>query len=114
MKRTLSNPRAVLQNYVLLTLGGLLLILTLDLFLAPASIAPGGVSGLAILIHQLVGFPIGLTMLILNVPLLFLGFRHLGRFNFLSRTLYVVLLYNLGADVIARWLPSAGITRDPM
>ena len=41
-----------------------------------------------------------------------MGFRNLGRFNFLSRTLYVVLFYNLGADVLARWLPANGITGD--
>jgi uncharacterized membrane-anchored protein YitT (DUF2179 family) len=51
-------------------------------------------------------------MLTLNVPLLALGFRHLGRFNFLSHTLYVVLLYSIGTDVLGRWLPSEGITDD--
>src|SRR4030042_116587 len=75
-----------LQDYALLTAGGLLLAVTLNIFLAPADIAPGGVTGAAILINHFVGWPIGLIMLVLNVPLVVLGFAHLGRFRFLTRT----------------------------
>ena len=106
--------RATLSNYVLLTIGALVLALNVNYFLAPTNIAPGGVSGTAIIINEFTGWPIGLTMLILNIPLLALGFRHLGRYNFLVRTLYVVILYNLGVDVLARWLPAQGLTDDLM
>jgi uncharacterized membrane-anchored protein YitT (DUF2179 family) len=104
--------RTTLQNYLLLTIGALLLAVTFDIFLAPSKIAPGGVSGTTLIIHRFTGWPKGLTMLILNIPMLVLGFYHLGRFRFLTRTLYVVLLYNLGVDVLANWLPPAGITDD--
>ena len=104
--------RATLQNYLLLTVGAVLLAINVDLFLAPSQIAPGGVSGTSILITHFTRWPIGLTMLVLNVPLLALGFKYLGRFHFLTRSLYVVLLYNLGADILAHWLPPRGITTD--
>jgi len=100
------------QDFLMLTLGGLVLAVNLNLFLAPSKIAPGGVSGVAIILNEYTGWPIGLIMLVLNVPLLVLGFRHLGRFNFLIRTVYVVLLYNLGVDVLAGWLPAEGVTDD--
>ena len=74
--------RATLQDYVLLTVGGVLMAANLNLFLAPSNIAPGGVSGTAIIVNKFTGWPIGLTMLVLNVPLAVLGFRHLGRFRF--------------------------------
>ncbi len=51
-------------------------------------------------------------MLVLNITLVILGFFHLGRFRFLVRTLFVVLIYNLGIDFLAPWLPPAGITDD--
>ena len=41
--------------------------------------APGGLSGLALLGNYLWGFPIGITTLVLNVPLVLLGFRFVGR-----------------------------------
>ncbi len=111
------NPKAFLnpafwRNLTYLTIGAGLLALAIDLFLAPGEIAPGGVSGTAIIVNKLTGWPIGLMMFALNLPLLVLGFRHLGAFSFLSRTLYVVLLYNLGVDALARWLPPAGLTGD--
>jgi len=104
--------RSMAQNYLLLTIGGLVLAVNLNLFLAPWRIAPGGVSGAAIIVNALTGWPIGLLMFFLNIPLIAVGFRYLGRFRFLIRTLYVVILYSLGVDVLAHWLPPAGITDD--
>jgi len=104
----------IMQNYLLLTAGALVLAVNVNLFLAPSKIAPGGVSGSAIIINEFTGWPIGLMMLILNVPLLAVGFRYLGRFHFLVRTLYVVLLYSLGVDLLAGLLPAEGITDDLM
>ena len=110
----LTRIRENLETYVLLTVGGLLLAINVDLFLAPSKIAPGGVSGTAILINHFTGWPIGTTMLVLNIPLLVLGFQNLGRFKFLTKTVYVVLLYNLGADVIAHYLPAVGVSQNIM
>ncbi|HSJ53324.1 MAG TPA: YitT family protein [Anaerolineae bacterium] len=103
---------STVHDYALTTVGGLLLAVNLNLFLAPANIAPGGVSGSAIIINEFTGWPIGLTMLVLNVPMIVLGFVYLGRFAFLARTLYAVLVYNLGVDLLAPWLPAVGITDD--
>jgi len=99
------------RDYLLLTIGALISAINVNLFMAPADIAPGGVTGMAILVNHYTGWPIGLTMLVLNIPMLFLGFKYLGRFKFLTRTLYVVLLYNLGVDFLAPSLPN-GITDD--
>jgi uncharacterized membrane-anchored protein YitT (DUF2179 family) len=44
--------------------------------------------------------------------LVLLGFRYLGRFRFLASTLYAVVLYSLAVDLMARWLPTEGLTDD--
>jgi uncharacterized membrane-anchored protein YitT (DUF2179 family) len=106
-----ANLRSFLKDYVLVTMGALILAINLNIFLAPANIAPGGVAGMALIINHFTGWPIGATMLVLNIPMVWLGFRYLGRFQFLTRTLYVVLLYNVGVDVLGPWLPD-GITND--
>jgi len=114
IKKFIANAdwKSLLKDYLMLTIGAFLLIISIDIFFVPSEISPGGgVTGSALIINEFTGWPIGLLMLILNIPMLILGFFHLGRFNFLLRTLYVVLLYNLGIDFFAEWLPT-GITDD--
>jgi uncharacterized membrane-anchored protein YitT (DUF2179 family) len=106
--------RRSVGDYALVTVGALVLAVNINLFLAPNNLAPGGVSGTAIIINEFTGWPLGLTMLVLNVPLVVLGFRTLGGLRFLLRTLYAVLLYNLSTDLLAGWLPALGITDDLM
>lgn len=103
--------RSTLWTYALLTVGGVILASNVALFLTPSHIAPGGVSGAAIILNHYTGWQVGTTMLILNIPLLILGFRNLGRFHFLTKTLYVVLFYNLGANVVTSYLPQ-GISQN--
>jgi uncharacterized membrane-anchored protein YitT (DUF2179 family) len=104
--------KKIVKEYLTITVGACLLIVSIDVFFVPSSISPGGgVTGSAIIINKFTGWPIGLLMLVLNIPMVVLGFYHLGRFNFLARTLYTVLIYNLGVDFFASLLPT-GITDD--
>ena len=105
---------STLRSFFFLTIGSLIAAINVNLFLAPSELAPGGVSGAAIIINKFTGWPIGLMMLALNFPLLFVGFKYLGRFNFLIRTLYVVILFSLGVDLLAPWLPAGGATDNLM
>ena len=52
---------------------------SLNAFSVPNRIAPGGVSGIATVFHYLFRFPVGVTMLALNVPLFLLGVKVLGK-----------------------------------
>jgi len=104
--------RTILRDTPFLLAGALILAVNVNLFLVPQNIAPGGVSGAAIILNHYTGWPIGISMLVMNLPLLGIGFRYLGRFRFLTRTLVVVLIYNLGVDLLAGWLPTGGITDD--
>jgi uncharacterized membrane-anchored protein YitT (DUF2179 family) len=101
----------ILPEYLLLTIGSAILAINFNLFLAPFNIAPGGVSGAAIIIYEFTGWPMGLTMLILTFPMLVIGFFYLGRFRFLVRAFYVTLVYSLGVDGLATVLPT-GVTQD--
>jgi uncharacterized membrane-anchored protein YitT (DUF2179 family) len=105
------NFRKIVPDYFFLTIGSIILIINFDLFLAPFNIAPGGISGAAIIIHKFTGWLPGITMLVLTIPMLVLGFYYLGRFRFLIRASYVTIIYSVGVDVMARFLPP-GITDD--
>ena len=66
---------------------------------------------MAIILYEFTGWYMGLTMLILSIPMLIIGFFYLGRFRFLIRATYVTIVYSLGVDLLASWLPQ-GITND--
>jgi hypothetical protein len=55
------------------TLGVLLVALGLNMFLIPNKIAAGGVSGIATILHYLIGTPVGLAILALDLPLFLMG-----------------------------------------
>lgn len=99
------NPKTFFWNWFYMTVGAVFYIISIDVFLLDSNISPGGVTGAAIIINHYTGLPVGIMMLLLNIPMLFIGFRYLGRFNFLISTAYVVLLYNLGVDFFRPWLP---------
>ncbi len=65
--------------------------LSLNFFLEPNTIAPGGVTGFAIVIYRAVGIPIDLTNLVINIPLFIVGIIVLGGV-FGLKTAYATLL----------------------
>ncbi len=86
--------RWVLWDYFLMTLGTFLMALALVSFLEPYIIAPGGVTGLAIIIKKVIGVPMDITNLVINVPLFIMGLVMLGkRFGF--NTAYATVMLSV-------------------
>lgn len=88
------------KDYAWIVLGSLLTGASINVFLVPYKIAPGGVSGVATVIYYLSGekFPVGVTMLALNVPLFIMGLRYIGR-KFIFRTLFSTVLLSVFIDI---------------
>jgi len=84
-------------DYLLILVGTNLMGLSLVLFLSPNKIAAGGVSGLAVVINFLFKIPIGITMLIFNIPLFLIGLKILGK-RFGIRTLFGMICFSLFTD----------------
>ncbi len=85
--------------------GGALYALSVNMFTAPNRIAPGGVTGAATLINYLLPtLPIGTLTLALNLPLLWMSWRRLGR-RFTVRTALVTLLVSIIIDLTAPFVP---------
>jgi len=101
-----------LRDYALITLGCLIQALAMDLFLIPAQLAAGGVSGLAQIINLFTGWPIGVMTFVLNLPLFYIGWRYLGGRRFMARTIFTVFTYSALVDLLAAYLPKTGVTQD--
>jgi uncharacterized membrane-anchored protein YitT (DUF2179 family) len=111
-----AHRRAMLartRDYGLILFGALLQALAMDLFLVPGQLAAGGVSGVAQIISRYSGWPIGVMVVVANIPLFFLGWRGLGGRRFMLRTVVAVIVYAVLLDSLRRYLP-AGLTTDPV
>ena len=105
---------ASIRDYALVLAGALLEAIALRLFLVPANLASGGISGISQLINHYTGWPIGLMVFIGNLPLFLLGWRYLGGRRFVLRTVVAVAAYALFIDLIllVPFFPKKGLTDD--
>lgn len=103
--------REVLKVYGGIAVGVLIFSLGMNFFLTPNRIAAGGVSGLAVVIYHLIGWPVGITMLVLNVPLFLFGSRVLGA-SFGARSVFGFVLLSVAIDLTAPFMPA--LTNDAL
>jgi len=105
---------ASVGDYALVLAGALLQAVALRLFLVPADLASGGISGISQLINHYTGWPIGLMVFIGNLPLFVLGWRYLGGRRFVLRTVVAVAAYSLFTDLLllVPFFPKNGLTND--
>lgn len=91
--------KEVCRPYLVITLGCLIMTISMNLFLIPYKLAPGGVSGLSTVIYYVSGntIPVGLLMLLFNVPLFLTGLKSKGR-DFLFRSLYGAVMLSIMID----------------
>jgi uncharacterized membrane-anchored protein YitT (DUF2179 family) len=111
MKRRKQIVRVV-RDYVVITLGALILALAVTMFLTPNDVIVGGVLGAGQLANNFFGLPTGVVVLVLNIPLFVLGFRELGGFVFGIRTIYATVVMSLAIDGLQPYVPN--ITADPL
>lgn len=82
------------MQYFMLTLGPIISAFALEQFLIPNTILDGGVTGISIVIDKLTNIPIGLLVVLLNIPFIYIGYKNLGK-RFLFRTIYAILVFSL-------------------
>jgi len=110
--KKLSLEKKALKDYLLILLGSTLQAISLRVFLIPAKLASGGVSGLSQIINNFTGWPIGLMVLIGNIPLFIMGWGFLGGRRFAARTVIAILTFSVLIDIPLSFLPANGITKD--
>jgi uncharacterized membrane-anchored protein YitT (DUF2179 family) len=94
----------VVFDYAQIVVGSLLVAAGTNLFFVPNNVVSGGVTGISIIAHHLLRTPVGLVVLLLNVPLLWLGWRFAGGMRFFVRTAVSVVVLSLGIDLSAPFL----------
>lgn len=93
------NNRKFIYDLAADVLGSFALAVGIYCFAEKVNIAPGGASGISIMIKYLTGIPVGILTLIINIPLLLLAFKFLGK-KFALRTLRTLIISTIILDAI--------------
>lgn len=104
-------PR-ILLDYLIITAGAFLVALAADVFLIPNQVVSGGITGVAIILYYLLGTPVGVVTLLLNIPLFIAGVRWGGGLTTGIRTAYAVIIMSFFIDFLQGRVPA--VTRDPL
>ena len=96
------------KNYIILTIAAMIYAISISLFLDPNNIAPGGVTGIAILINRFVAIPTGTINFLLNIPIVLLGLWKFG-WRFICSTMYTLAMITIFMNQIASY---GAVTQD--
>lgn len=94
-----------IKDYTVITLATLWVATSVFFFLIPSQTAVGGITGLSIVLSNIMPLPVSTISLILNIILLILGFAVLGR-EFGIKTVYTSLLTPIILGVYERIFPN--------
>ena len=97
--------RMVLLDLLYDVIGSISYAIGLYTFAKMAGFAPGGLSGLALIANHLWGLPIGATTLVLNIPIILVSFRILGKAFFL-KSLKTMVISTFFLDVVFPYTPA--------
>ncbi|HHP7233277.1 MAG TPA: YitT family protein [Desulfobacterales bacterium] len=105
--RSLSRDQVFqgLKTTITISLGAIIVAVGFSLFQVPYNLAAGGITGVVIIVRNFVELPGGTLYMVLNVPLMIIGYRYLGRWLFLFRTLLSVFVFSVATDFFAYTMP---------
>jgi len=104
------SARSKLRNYGMMTLAVAVYSAGISLFLDPNSLAPGGLTGIAIILNKVLGMETGTLILLLNIPIFILGGWKFG-FRFIVSTIYCTVLVSVLTNILAGY---GAVTNDPL
>ena len=85
------SVRQKMKRIVMMTIGAMLYAAAIGMFLDPNSLAPGGVTGISIILSRLIPVETGTLILLFNIPILILGTWKFG-FRFIVSTIYCIMI----------------------
>ena len=100
-----SSPRDFALDLGSDLVGSILYAIGIYTFASRADFAPGGISGLSLILNHLWGLPIGTVSLLLNIPFILLSYRIVGR-RFMIKSIRSILTSTLMLDLVFPHTPA--------
>lgn len=88
----IKNLKAIIIESLGIILGCVLVSIAINMFFTPNTIAPGGLSGLSVILSKISGLSVSTIMLILGIPLIICSIKILGKLNSLKTLAGMLLL----------------------
>lgn len=107
MKKTFGKN---LWNLLVIAAASAVYAVGISLFLDPNNLAPGGVTGISVILNRLTSIETGTLYFLLNVPIVILGIWKFG-FRFMIKTAYTIVLTSFFTNLLS---PYGGLTDDPL
>ncbi len=104
------SMKKMIKDYVLITIACAVYSMAISMFLDPNSLAPGGVTGIAIILNRLIPVETGTLILLINIPILLLGAWKFG-LRFSLSTIYSTVLISLFTNLLTN---VKVVTSDPL
>ncbi len=89
-----------ITDYVIIFIGSALYAASVNTFTSPNDIAPGGLTGVGTMLNHLFNLPIGVMILVLNIPLFIWGAIENGK-KFLTKTVIATVFVSILIDAMA-------------
>lgn len=96
------------KKYIYIFIGSIITAIGLEIFLIPNNIIDGGVVGVSIMLSAITGLPFGAFLILINLPFLYLGYKHIGK-AFAIATTFAVISLSFWSSV---FLPILPVTTD--
>jgi len=93
------NLKTFLYDIFIILIGTFIAAVGISLYLIPHRIAPGGITGLAQVLHVIFHWKTGVTMLVINIPIFILGVRIIGKI-FGVKTIIGMVSISLFVDLL--------------
>ena len=81
-------------DYFAITIGVIIASFSLESFLVPNLILDGGITGISMIFSHLSKLPLGLFVFFINIPFVYIGYKHLGE-RFLAKAIYSMILFSI-------------------
>ena len=98
------------MKLVVIVVASIIYAVGISLFLDPNNLAPGGVTGISVILNRLTGAPTGTIYFLINIPIVILGIWKFG-FQFMGKTAFAVMMTSFFTNL---FVGMGAFTDDPI
>ena len=90
-------------DYFVINIGLIIAAIGIGLFIVPAKIVSGGVTGIATILYYTMNLSIGTSMLVINIPLFLIGIKAFGK-EYGAKTLFGIIMLSFYIDLFRKFI----------